>query len=206
MDNRMANLEKHAGRVFRSPIAPGSFLEQARYNELMPIAPPFNLQKWISANRHLLKPPVGNKVLFQDTQFIVMAVGGPNSRIDFHHDPGEEFFYQLEGDMLLRTIQDGQRVDIPIHAGEVFLLPPNVPHSPQRPADSVGLVVERPRLPNERDGFSWYCEACGQQLHAEFLPLENIETQLPAVFERFYTNAKARTCRQCGKVMQRPAR
>ena len=100
-----------------------------------------------NTNRDLLKPPVGNKLLFQDSAFIVMAVGGPNSRKDFHHDPSEEFFFQVEGDMVLRTVQDGRLTDIPIRQGEVFLLPPEVPHSPQRPAGSVGIVVERRRDP-----------------------------------------------------------
>ena len=114
----------------------------------MGIAAPFNLFRWIDQNRDLLKPPVGNKLLFRDSGFIIMAVGGPNSRRDFHHDPGEEFFFQLEGDILLKTIQDGRFVDVRICEGEVFLLPPEVPHSPQRPAGSVGLVVERRRNPS----------------------------------------------------------
>ena len=120
----------------------------------MRVAPPFNLQRWIEQNRDFLKPPVGNKVLFQDSAFIIMAVGGPNSRKDFHHDPSEEFFFQVEGDMLLKTVQDGRITDVPIRQGEVFLLPPEVPHSPQRPADNVGVVVERHRNANELDNFS----------------------------------------------------
>ncbi len=105
----------------------------------------FNFRKWIDENRHLLKPPVGNKQVFRDSEFIIMVVGGPNSRKDFHVDPGEEFFYQLEGDMLLKTVQDGKMVDVPIREGEILLLPPNVPHSPRRFANTVGLVIERQR-------------------------------------------------------------
>src|SRR5205085_9807670 len=112
----------------------------------MSLMPAFNLQKWIEENRHLLKPPVGNKCLY-DGDFIVMIVGGPNQRTDYHWDEGPEFFYQLEGEMVLRVQEDGRPRDIPIKAGEVFYLPPRVPHSPQRMADSVGLVVERKRLP-----------------------------------------------------------
>ncbi len=170
----------------------------------MPLAPPFNLQRWIDENRHLLKPPVGNKLLFQDSEFIVMAVGGPNSRKDFHHDPGEEFFYQLEGDMVLRTVQNGHPTDVPIRAGEVFMLPPEVPHSPQRPAGSVGIVVERRRGPDETDGFSWYCENCGHRLYLERVAVRDIETQLPEIFARFYSSAANRTCAVCGTVMQAP--
>ena len=112
---------------------------------------PFHLGRWIDANRHLLKPPVGNYRLFRDGEFIIMLVGGPNARKDFHVDPGEEFFFQLEGDMLLRTVQQGRLVDVPIGEGEVLLLPPNVPHSPQRRAGTVGLVIERERRPGELD-------------------------------------------------------
>jgi len=170
----------------------------------MPIAAPFNLGAWIDRNRALLKPPVGNKLLFEDGEFIVMAVGGPNSRKDFHHDPGPEFFFQLEGDIVLRTIQSGRRVDVPIREGEVFLLPAEVPHSPQRPAGSVGIVVERRRGADELDGFSWYCEHCGNQLYLERVAVLDIETQLPEIFARFYGSAQRRTCSVCGTVMQAP--
>ena len=170
----------------------------------MQITAPFNLRLWIDQNRHLLKPPVGNKLLFQDSGMIIMAVGGPNSRKDFHHDPGEEFFFQLEGDMVLRIAQDGHLTDLPIHEGEVFLLPAEVPHSPQRPAGSVGIVVERRRGPTELDGFSWYCDKCGHRLYLERVPVSNIETQLPAIFARFYSSIHHRTCSACGTVMAAP--
>jgi 3-hydroxyanthranilate 3,4-dioxygenase len=166
---------------------------------------PFNLQQWIDRNRDLLKPPVGNKLLFQDSGFIIMAVGGPNSRKDFHHDPSDEFFYQVEGNMLLKTVQDGRMVDVPIRAGEMYLLPAQVPHSPQRPAGSVGIVVERRRGPGELDGFSWYCENCGHQLSFERVAVGNIETQLPEIFSRFYASLERRTCSVCGTIMQAPS-
>ncbi len=175
-----------------------------RYNEPMIFAP-LNLQRWIDENRHLLKPPVGNKLLFEDSAFIVMAVGGPNSRKDYHHDPGAELFHQIEGDMVLKTIQEGRPVDVPIRAGEMFLLPPEVPHSPQRPPGSVGIVVERRRGATEHDGFSWYCENCGNRLYFERVAVSNIETQLPAIFARFYSSEPLRTCSVCGTVMQAPS-
>jgi 3-hydroxyanthranilate 3,4-dioxygenase len=170
----------------------------------MPIAPPFGLQRWIDDNRELLKPPVGNKLLFQDSTFIVMAVGGPNSRKDYHHDPSEELFFQWEGDILLKTVQEGRVIDVHIRQGEMFLLPAHVPHSPQRPAGSVGIVVERRRNPDELDGFSWYCERCGHCLYLERVAVGNIETQLPEIFSRFYSNISRRTCSVCGTVMQAP--
>jgi 3-hydroxyanthranilate 3,4-dioxygenase len=171
----------------------------------MPQSPPFHLQRWIDQNRSLLKPPIGNKLLFEDSAFIVMAVGGPNSRKDYHHDPGAELFHQLEGDIVLRTIEDGKLVEVPIRAGEIFLLPPEVPHSPQRPAGSVGIVVERRRAAAELDGFSWYCENCGHCLYLQRVAVGNIETQLPQIFARFYGSEQLRTCRICGTVMQAPS-
>jgi 3-hydroxyanthranilate 3,4-dioxygenase len=170
----------------------------------MQIAAPFNLKRWVDRNRHLLKPPVGNKLLLEDSEFIVMAVGGPNSRRDFHHDPGEELFFQLEGDMVLRIVQHGRVTEIPIAEGELFRLPPEIPHSPQRPAGSVGIVVERRRGPDELDGFSWYCEHCGHRLHLERVAVRNIEIDLPAVFARFFASARLRTCGACGTVMAAP--
>jgi 3-hydroxyanthranilate 3,4-dioxygenase len=165
---------------------------------------PFNLRQWIDRHRAELRPPVGNKRVFRDSEFIVMVVGGPNSRKDFHVDPGEEFFFQLEGDMLLRVVRDGHVVDVPIRAGEVLLLPPGVPHSPQRFADTVGLVVERERRPGEIDGLQWYCEHCEALLYEERFELHDIETQLPPVFARFFGSLEHRTCRRCGAVMEPP--
>jgi 3-hydroxyanthranilate 3,4-dioxygenase len=165
----------------------------------------FNFQRWIEEHRHLLRPPVGNKQVFEDSEFVIMVVGGPNARKDYHDDPGDEYFHQLEGDMLLRTFQHGTRVDIPIRQGEVLLLPAHVPHSPQRYADTIGLVIERRRHPGERDGFLWFCERCDAELHSEYLPVENLETDLPPVFERFWSSPEQRTCRRCGAVMQPPA-
>lgn len=164
----------------------------------------FNFREWIDAHRHLLKPPVGNKRVFRDSEFIIMVVGGPNTRKDYHVDPAEEFFYQLEGDMLLKTVQDGRIVDIPIRQGEILLLPPRVPHSPQRYANTVGLVIERERRPGELDAFQWYCERCENLLHEETLALTDIEKELPVVFERFYSNLEWRTCSRCETVMERP--
>jgi 3-hydroxyanthranilate 3,4-dioxygenase len=132
-----------------------------------------------------------------------MVVGGPNARKDYHVDPAEEFFYQLEGDIVLKTMQDGRAVDVPIREGEILLLPPKVPHSPQRVANSVGLVVERERRPGELDGFQWYCENCSALLYEQFLPMTDIE-KLGELFETFYSSPEYRTCKRCGTVMERP--
>ena len=160
----------------------------------------FNFKKWIDENRHLLKPPVGNKVVWKDREFIVMTVGGPNSRTDFHVNQSEEFFYQLEGNMTLKVInEEGKFQDLRISEGDILLLPPNTPHSPQREAGSIGLVIERRRRENEIDGLQWYCENCGTKLYEEFFKLVNIETQFPEVFERYY-NSGHTTCKKCAHV------
>lgn len=166
---------------------------------------PIDFRQWIDSNRHLLRPPVGNKLLYQDSEFIVMAVGGPNSRKDFHIDPADEFFQQIEGEMVLRVVQQGAITDLPIRAGEILLLPPGVPHSPQRFANSIGLVIERRRRAGELDGLQWYCENCQQLLYEEFFALTDIETQFPPVFKRFFGSQSLRTCKHCGAVMEPPA-
>jgi 3-hydroxyanthranilate 3,4-dioxygenase len=169
-----------------------------------PLRAAFNFRAWIDEHRNLLKPPVGNKQVFHDSEFIIMVVGGPNSRSDFHVDPGEEFFFQLEGDMLLRTVQGGKVVDVPIREGEIFLLPANMPHSPQRFPDTVGLVIERQRRAEELDGLQWYCEKCDNLLYEEYFHLTNIETQFPPVFHKYYESLERRTCKVCGAVAPIP--
>lgn len=161
----------------------------------------FDFKQWIEDHREQLRPPVCNQQVFEENDFIVMVVGGPNSRTDYHYDEGPEFFYQLEGEMLLKTIQDGERVDIPIGEGEILLLPPKVPHSPQRFENTVGLVIERKRLPEELDGFMWFCDNCDSKLYEEYLYISDIVGQLPPIFDRFYGSEQIRTCKECGTVM-----
>jgi 3-hydroxyanthranilate 3,4-dioxygenase len=176
----------------------------------MPLPAPLNLQAWIEEHRQLLKPPVGNKCVY-DGDFIVMVVGGPNQRTDYHWDEGPEWFYQLEGEMVLRIQEDdGSGTlavrDIPIRAGETFLLPPRTPHSPQRMPDSIGLVIERRRLPHEDDGLQWYCENCNAKVYEEYFHLHDIEQDFPPVFDRFYSSREHRTCKACGHLNPAPAR
>ena len=168
---------------------------------------PLNFHTWIDEHRHLLKPPVGNAQVFKDNKdFIVMVVGGPNARKDYHYNQGEEFFYQLEGDIVLKVIEDGQPVDIPIRQGEIFLLPGGTPHSPRRPANTVGLVMERYRRPGEQDGFLWFCENCGAKLYEEYLEVTDIVQQLPVVMNNFFASEAHRTCNNCGTVMAPPVK
>lgn len=172
----------------------------------MAVIPPLNFQQWIDEHRHLLKPPVGNAKVYEDTDFIVMVVGGPNARKDYHYNEGEEFFYQLEGDVTVKIIDDGVPKDIHIRQGDIFLLPPRTPHSPQRPANTIGLVIERKRTQQELDAFMWFCEQCGNKLYEEYLPLKDIVTQLPPLFERYWGSIEHRTCSKCGTVMEPPAK
>ena len=167
------------------------------------IIPPINFKKWIEDNRDLLKPPVCNKVVYENTEFIIMVVGGPNTRKDYHVDEGEEFFYQLEGKMILRIMKNGNPEDIVINEGEIFLLPSRVPHSPQRFENTVCLVVERKRTKDELDGFQWYCDSCNTLLYEKFFPLNNIVKDLPVVFDSFWEDIKSRTCTKCGDILEK---
>lgn len=170
----------------------------------MPIRKPFNLQQWIDENRDLLKPPVGNKNLYPEgTDYIVMIVGGPNARKDYHYNETEELFYQLEGNITVRIQEDGNPVDINLGPGDMFLCPPKVPHSPMRSEGSIGLVVERVRIGTDyQDGLQWYCDKCNHQLHATYFPLKNIEKDFLPRFKEFYASEELRTCDNCGNVME----
>jgi 3-hydroxyanthranilate 3,4-dioxygenase len=165
----------------------------------MPPLAPLNLHAWIDEHRHLLKPPVGNAAIW-NSNFLVMVVGGPNQRSDYHVNPGEELFYQIEGDIILKVIEDGQPRDIAIKQGEIFLLPAKVPHSPQRPANTVGLVVEQPKASQEPQHLRWYCRHCNALLYdAEFQPVD-LGKQIKEIIERFRSNEKLRTCKSCQEV------
>ncbi len=166
--------------------------------------PPIDFKNWIEENRHLLKPPVGNKVVYKDTELIIMVVGGPNTRKDYHIDEGEEFFYQLKGNMVLRIMKSGKLEDIHIKEGEIFLLPPKIPHSPQRFEDTVGLVVERKRHAEELDGFQWYCDECNALLYEKYISLTDIVAQLPPLFEAFWEDEDSRTCKECNAYLEKP--
>jgi len=171
----------------------------------MAVQLPFNFNQWIEENKDKLKPPVGNKNMYPlGKDFIVMVVGGPNARKDYHYNESEELFYQLEGNITVKIIEEGKFVDVPIGAGEMFLLPAKVPHSPQRTEGSIGLVIERYRREGEEDGFMWYCENCGNKLYEERFELTDIVAQLPKVMQTFYASEELRTCDACQTVMQAP--
>lgn len=169
----------------------------------MAIKAPFNLFQWIEDNRDLLKPPVGNKNLYVESgDYIVMIVGGPNARKDYHYNETEELFFQLEGDITVYIQEDGKKREVKIREGEMFLLPGKIPHSPVRPAGSVGLVIERKREPHHKDGLMWFSETANAKLYEEYFHLTNIEKDFLPVFRRFYSDEKLRTCPETGEVME----
>jgi len=173
----------------------------------MPIHPrftPFNFKKWVDDNADKLKPPVNNQLLHTDAGMIVMVVGGPNTRVDFHDDPVEEWFYQVRGDMMLKIAENGEIFDVPIREGEVFLMPPHAIHAPQRPQQgSIGIVVESPRMAGMKEGFEWYCFDCKSRVHRVEVALSDpsgIVTALPAIYDAFHNDTQARTCPHCGTL------
>ncbi len=171
--------------------------------QAMAVRKPFNLQAWIEEHREELKPPVGNRNLYKDAgDYIVMIVAGPNARKDYHYNETEELFYQLEGDINVRIQEDGKAVDVPIKAGEMFLLPARIPHSPMRSEGSIGLVIECKRTKEERDGLLWFCDNCNNKLHETYFPLSNIETDFLPRFKQYYSSEEMRTCKNCGHVME----
>lgn len=162
---------------------------------------PFNLTQWIEDHRHELKPPVSNKMIFEDTGMIVQIIGGGNTRMDFHDDPVEEFFYQLKGDMLLKVWEGGEFIDVIIKEGDVYMLPAHVRHSPQRPdPESIGLVVEGTRTAEQLDAFEWYCFECNKKVHRIEVKINNIVDNLPPLYDDFAKNVEARTCQHCGML------
>jgi 3-hydroxyanthranilate 3,4-dioxygenase len=163
---------------------------------------PLNFRRWLDDNAHLLKPPVGNQQVWKDGDFMVTVVGGPNARSDFHDDPIEEFFYQLEGDAHLLVWDRGRYERIDLNEGDIFLMAPHVLHSPQRPeAESRCLVIERQRPAGLRDAFQWCCARCGAVVVRHEVQLLDIVADLPTVYQRFYDSGDAeRRCPACGEI------
>ena len=165
---------------------------------------PFNLKKWIEENRSLLQPPVGNKNLYVESEdYVIMIVGGPNARKDYHYNETEEWFFQVEGSVMIGVQEDGKAIDIEVKEGEMFLLPPRTPHQPRRGEGTVGIVIEVKRAERElKDGLLWFCEKCNQPLQETYFVLENIEKDFLPRFKEFYGNEEMRTCKSCGHLME----
>ena len=170
----------------------------------MSLGMPFNFNQWIEDNKDKLKPPVSNKSIYPlSKDYIVMVVGGPNARKDYHYNETEELFYQLKGDILVTAQIEGKAVKVPIKEGEMFLLPANTPHCPVRPENSIGLVIERVRKGTDyRDGLMWFCDECNHKLYEERFTLNDIVNDFLEVFGRFYNSEEHRTCENCNHVME----
>jgi 3-hydroxyanthranilate 3,4-dioxygenase len=163
---------------------------------------PFNFPRWLEDHAHLLQPPVGNRQVWADADFMVTVVGGPNARSDFHDDPLEEFFWQFKGNAYLLLWDRGRFERVDLKEGDIFLLPPHVLHSPQRPEPgSRCLVVERQRPAGLTDAFQWHCAHCGHLVTRLEVQLADIVADLPATYQRFYARSDTeRTCERCGTV------
>ena len=158
----------------------------------------FNLKQWIEENR-------GNwgqrRVIWEDSDFIAFVTRGPNSRKDFHIDPGDEIFYQLEGELNLHYTDDKKREVVVLKPGELFLLPAQVPHSPRRGEGSWTFVVERKRRPEERDLFVWFCERCGDKLYETSVRFDDPTDAVKIATHTIRSDIKLRTCRSCGEIL-----
>jgi 3-hydroxyanthranilate 3,4-dioxygenase len=160
----------------------------------------FDLWAWIEDNRHAFEPPVGNKVIWEDSQFTAMIVRGPNARRDFHVDPSDEIFFMLKGAMQLEYMKESARHSQTIREGGLMLVPALTPHAPHRPADTWGLVVEVKRHPGQTESLVWFCDRCDARLHEVTMHVGDIEKDLKAAIERFDASIALRTCRRCGHV------
>lgn len=170
----------------------------------MAIIKPFNLNKWIDENRHLLKPPVGNKNIYVDSDdYIVMIVAGPNARKDYHYNETEELFYQLEGSITVYVQDEGEKKELTLNAGDMYLHKVKTPHSPVRSEGSIGLVIERKRAGKGfTDGLLWYCDNCNNKLYEVYFELNDIEEDFLPHYQHFYNSEELRTCSKCATVME----
>lgn len=166
-----------------------------------------HLGKWIKQNAKHLLPPVSNKQLFADSpDAVVFVSGGPNTRNDYHVNPTEELFYQLKGDIAVRVrpLDGSSPHEVVIKEGELFLLPRWVPHRPQRPKGTLGLIVEFPRPEGQLDGLRWYCGKCDHLVHEARWRLKKIDEDLKVIMEDFWGGPEdRRTCKHCGTVIVR---
>ena len=160
----------------------------------------FDLWHWIGEHRASFEPPVGNKVIWEDSQFTAMVIRGPNARRDFHIDPSDEIFYMLKGAMVLETLEDGARRSRTIHEGEMCLVPALTPHSPHRPADTWGLVIEVKRVATQTESLLWLCDTCDARLTKSRCTSPTSRRELKSAIERFDASVELRTCKRCGHV------
>lgn len=168
------------------------------------VSMPVHLLNWVAEHRDELKPPVGNKYLYEGNDFFVMVVGGPNARNDFHVTNSEEYFFQLKGDIVVRIREDGVIKDIPVREGETFFIPSGIPHAPTRPPNTIGVVVERRRPPGETEHQQFYCENCGELVHDKEFDCTDIVKHFAQSMEEFWADQELNTCKSCGTANGKP--
>ena len=190
-----------AGRPITNPDTPD---EPNGFEPDGTVSSPFHLMNWVLANRHKFKPPVGNRYLYSGRDFFAMVIVGPNARNDFHQVDSEEFFIQLKGDVAVKLIEDGKVRVQPIREGEVFFIPPNVPHSPQRGPDTIGLVVERRRPKGEPEHLIFFCEHCNTLVYDKVFDCDDIVHHVARAMEEFWADPVLSTCKCCGKRITKP--
>ncbi|MGG4606053.1 3-hydroxyanthranilate 3,4-dioxygenase [Paenalcaligenes sp. Me131] len=163
---------------------------------------PLNFQRWLIEHEQQLKPPVNNQQIWEDADFMITVVGGPNERTDFHDDPVEEYFWQIKGNANLLMWDQGTFERVHLKEGDMFLMAPHVIHSPQRPeAGSLCLVIEHKRPPEAKDALQWFCACCGTRIRRFEMLLDSIVDDLPPVYEMFYgLSDEERRCTKCGEV------
>ena len=176
----------------------------------MSIAKPFNLLRWVEEHRDEFRPPVMNKQFYREAEDVIIFVSvGPNNRNDYHVNPTEELFFQLEGDIAVKIRPPGENKprDVIIREGEMWLCPRWVPHRPQRPEGTIGLIVEFPRVidgKTHEDGLRWYCDDCDTLVHEASFRLASIDEDLHRVMDNFWNGPESgRTCKKCGRVIVR---
>lgn len=166
--------------------------------------PAINLLKWVEENRDSFRPPVGNKYLYDGKDFFVMVIAGPNARNDFHIVNSEEYFYQVKGDIVVRTREGDRIVDHRVREGETFFIPKMVPHCPMRPPNTLGVVVERTRHAGETEHIVFYCEGCGSLVEDIEFDCKDIVNHFRDTMEAFWKDDARRVCKKCGKRVEKP--
>jgi len=159
----------------------------------------FNLQKWIDENRGDWGQ---RRVIWQDSDFIAFVTRGPNRRKDYHINPGDEIFYQLEGELNLHYLKDNKHELAKLKAGEIFLLPKNMPHSPRRADGSWTFVVERKRGKGEIDRFIWACEECGNKLYETEVRFDDPGDAVKKATDSLKADPALATCKNCGTALE----
>ncbi|HTV19447.1 MAG TPA: hypothetical protein VMG12_12265 [Polyangiaceae bacterium] len=177
----------------------------------MPIEPagkplrPVDVEGWVRRSMAGGMPkPLLNFEQFWDGELLVRLFDGPTpkGRRDFHINTSAEFFYQLEGSMTCTLVEDGEFNTVTCQKGEMYWIPPLVPHLNQREAGSIGLVIHTQRAPGALHGMAWYCDRCGAQVHrVDYAYERELRDLLAPKLREFAADDQARTCKRCGTVM-----